>query len=174
MIPCAIRTDGTPTLAHYVRNTCAKAILGLGFIGLLVLAGCAATPHVTIADSAAMHGALIVYSATYPQTLEQSEYPAHTDYTIATTDDRRIERVANNTGSFGSYPATIELPCGKYHVRAQYTRGGFAVVPVSILADRTTVLDLSGEPLPAFGAEPLQQPIRRPDGTIIGWRATGK
>jgi hypothetical protein len=92
-------------------------------------------------------GTLIVYSATYPQTLEQSEYPAHTNYTIATPDDKVIEQVTNATGSFNSRPARVSLPPGEYHVRAQYNGGRFVTVPVVIEPNKTTVVDLDGETL---------------------------
>jgi hypothetical protein len=119
---------------------------------------------------AGVSGSLVVYSATYPQTLEQSEYPAHTNYTVSTVDDKIIERVANNRGSYGASPSIVELPCGDYHVLAQYGRGRFVVVPVSIRAGRTTVVDLDGEPLPP-GAPRAQEPIRLPGGELAGWRA---
>lgn len=93
-------------------------------------------------------GNLIVYSATYAPTLEQGEYPAHTDYTVATPDGKVIQRVKNATGSFGSRPAIVSLSPGKYHVRAQHDRGGFVVITVVIAPGKTTVLDLNGEPLP--------------------------
>ncbi len=92
-------------------------------------------------------GDLLVYSATYPQTLEQSEYPAHTNYTIATPDDKVIEQVTNATGSFNSRPARVSLPPGEYHVRAQYNGGRFVTVPVVIEPNKTTIVDLDGETL---------------------------
>ncbi len=121
---------------------------------LLGVASCASTPapatvnlvtpeHRCLPASA---GNLIVYSATYAQTLEQSEYPAHTDYSVATEDDKIIRRVANNTGSFGASPALVELPCGNYRVRAQYEAGRFVVVALTVQSGKTTILDLAGEP----------------------------
>jgi hypothetical protein len=92
-------------------------------------------------------GDLVVYSATYSPTLEQSEYPAHTNYTIATVDDRVIEHVTNATGSFNSRPARVSLPAGEYHVRAQYNGGRFVTFPVLIEPDKTTLVDLDGEAL---------------------------
>jgi hypothetical protein len=186
------------------------AALGGLFMTLPVLSCCAT--HATLALEGSKvqsdatcppsaSGSLVVYSATYPQTLEQSEYPAHTNYTVATVGDQVIERVANNTGSFGAVPASVQLPCGQYHVRAQYGAGRFVIVPVAIQAGKTTILDLDGEPLPAGGGPakgpmgqpggpmgqpvpagdslatrsvsgPMGQPIRLPDGQIAGWRAT--
>jgi len=93
-------------------------------------------------------GNLIVYSATYAPTLEQSEYPAHTDYNVATPDGKVIQHVKNATGSYGSRPAIVSLSPGQYYVRAQYDRGGFVVITVVIEPGKTTVLDLNGEPLP--------------------------
>ena len=109
---------------------------------LTALSGCTSPPTVVGG------GKLIVYSATYAATGEQSEYPVHTNYTIATPDDKVIRRVSNATGSFYSRPATVALPPGKYHVRAQSSRGRFEVVPIVIKAGKTTVLDLDNELLP--------------------------
>jgi hypothetical protein len=125
------------------------------FVYLIVLSGCAgyALPATSLARDCVASGCteggssgeLLVYSATYPQTLEQSEYPAHTDYTIATADDRVIERVSNATGTFASRPARVTLPAGEYHVRAQFKGGRFVTVPVSIEPGKTTIVDLDGE-----------------------------
>ncbi len=149
-------------------------------VGLAGVAGCATSAPLASVGGAspqprcsapATSGSLVVYSATYAQTLEQFEYPAHTNYTVATTRDEVLERVANNTGSFGAYPAAVTLPCGNYHVRAQYGRGRFVVVPIAIHAGKTTVLDLDGEPLSPEVAR-TKEAIRLPDGEIAGWRAT--
>jgi hypothetical protein len=108
---------------------------------LTALGGCSSRPAV----SGRCDGKLIVYSATYASTVEQSEYPVHTNYTIATPADKVIEHVANNTGSFFSKPATVALPPGQYHVRAQDARGRFVIVAVVVEPGKTTVVDLVGE-----------------------------
>ena len=137
-------------------------------------------------------GDLIVYSATYAPTLEQSEYTAHTNYTIATPDDKVIQRVANATGSFASRPARVSLAPGEYHVRAQYEGGRFVTVRIVIEPGKTTVLDLEGEGSkqasatettpatetpPAIETTPAtesaKQIIRLPNGNAVGWLATG-
>jgi len=132
----------------------------------LAILGPAAAP-VAAADT----GELLVYSATYASTIEQSEYPVHTNYTIATSGDEVIRRVTNLSGSFYAYPAKVTLPVGEYHVRAQFDRGGFVIVPVSIAPGKTTIVDLSHEPLPAETA-PTRRPVRLPDGSVVGWLAT--
>ena len=116
-------------------------------------------------------GNLVVYTATYPATLEQSEYPVHTDYTVIASTGNLTERVANNTGSFGSFPAKVALPRGKYRVRAQYDGGRFVLFSVRIEPGRTTTVDLTNEPLPQ-AANPARQPIRLPDGRVVGWLVT--
>jgi hypothetical protein len=133
---------------------------------LTLLGGCATTaPLANVDTSGAGTGDLIVYSATFTPTLEEGEYPAHTDYSVASTRDQPIERVSNRTGSFGKQPATVSLACGEYHVRAQYQRGGFITVPVTIVAGKTTILDLDGAP----SSPGASDPIRLPDGTVAGW-----
>ena len=116
-------------------------------------------------------GDLLVYSATYAQTLEQSEYPAHTNYTIGTPDDKVIERVTNATGTFNSRPARVSLPAGQYHVRAQYNGGRFVTIPVTIEPGKTTVIDLDGEPI-SQGRAAAREMVRLPDGQVVGWSAT--
>ncbi|HVW67911.1 MAG TPA: hypothetical protein VHB68_03005 [Steroidobacteraceae bacterium] len=115
----------------------------------------------------APEGSLVVYSATYAATIEQSEYPVHTRYTITTKDDRLVERVANATGSFNSFPAKVVLPAGEYRVRAQYGSGRFVIVPVVIRDGQTTELHLDEEQLPESA-----DLIRLPDGKAVGWRST--
>ena len=125
-------------------------------------------------------GDLIVYSATYAPTLEQSEYTAHTNYTIATPDDKVIQRVANATGSFASRPARVSLAPGEYHVRAQYEGGRFVTVRLVIEPGKTTVLDLESEPSKQASAtktapatETAKEIIRLPNGKAVGWLTTG-
>jgi hypothetical protein len=121
----------------------AESIAVCLLLGALALAGCASPPQAYERKS----GDLVVYSATFAPTVEQSEYPAHTDYTVATVDDTLIEHVTNQAGPFEAYPVTVRLPVGDYHVRAQYDGGRFIVVPVVIEAGKTTVVDLTSPSL---------------------------
>ena len=147
-------------------------------IALASLSACATAPVVLqnavgpppVQGSGGATGHLIVYSATYAAVVEQSEYPVHTDYTVATLDDRRIQHVANATGPFEANPAKLALPAGQYRVRAQYEGGGFVVVPVVIEPEKTTVVDLDSEAVPQHLSAPDM--VRLPDGHVIGWRAT--
>lgn len=119
------------------------------------------------------NGDLIVYSATYSPTLEQSEYPTHTNYTIATVDGHVIEHVTNATGSFNSRPARVQLPAGKYQVRAQYNGGRFVTFPIVIEPETASVVDLDGEEILA-GWVGARQMVRLPGGQVIGWSATSR
>jgi len=171
--------DAVPT---WRRRLPAATAVKLALIAVMPLAGCATNrPLASSVNPAAAHaarapavrtGKLLVYSATYAPTGEQSEYPVHTDYTIATTQDQVIEHVANASGPFNAYPATVTLPSGEYHVRAQYDRGGFIVFTVEVKPGKTTMVNLNNEPL-SSAADPTRQPIRLPDGRTVGWRATG-
>jgi hypothetical protein len=144
----------------------------LYLLTVMVATGCATrTPLVAQGRVGQAAGNLVVYSATYAPTVEQSEYPVHTDYTIATPTDKVIEHVANGAGPFSENPARVSLPTGAYHIRAQYSKGGFVVVPVVIEADKTTVVDLDGERLRLRPDAPREM-VRQSDGEVIGWWAT--
>jgi hypothetical protein len=138
-------------------------------VASLVPVGCAT--YTAPAPASAAAGTLLVYSATYPSTLEESEYPAHTDYTVATSSDTVIERVSNRAGSFDQRPASVNLPPGEYQVRAQYNRGGFVTIPVVIETGKITTLSLDGSPIPP-GDSPAPVPLYGPGGVVIGWRVT--
>ena len=133
------------------------------------LCGCAASAPLAQVPQSQTSGAgfgdLMVYSATFAPTLEEGEYPAHTDYTIATVADQPLQHITNQTGSFDKRPATVSLASGEYHVRAQYQRGGFITVPVTIEPGKTTILDLDGTPASRGSSDP----IRLPDGAVAGW-----
>jgi hypothetical protein len=128
----------------------------MGLLLLLEPPECAAAPPIATLPIAALPvaaqpaparqtGVLVVYSATYSPTLEQSEYPTHTNYTVATADDKIVEHVNNATGSFNSRPARVSLPAGEYHVRAQSTGGRFVTVAVVIEPNKITSVDLDSE-----------------------------
>jgi hypothetical protein len=148
---------------------------------VVVMAGCATRAPLLVQNPvgprpsfpARRTGDLVVYSATYTPTVEEGEYPVHTNYIIATPDDKVLERVSNRAGPFEAYPATVALPSGEYHVRAQYDRGGFVVVPVVIVPGKTTIVDLNGGALPP-GIDAAKDMVRLPDGHVVGWRATSE
>ena len=178
-------------LSPYVRN----------MLTLVLLAGCATNaplaleptassgtsslpvgPDISPTPGPAGTGNLVVYTATFVPTLEEGEYPEHTDYTVATVRDKVVRHVTNRTGSFDKRPATVTLIAGEYHVRAQWTsndfagergptraRGGLVIIPVIVGAGTTITIHLDGSPMP-LGVALAPEPIRLPDGGVVGWR----
>jgi hypothetical protein len=179
---CARPVDSTSIRTHTHTRTARLAAAA----ALFALAGCTAGAPLAVMPAsdlgvASAHrlgvggtGDLVVYSATFVPTLEEGEYPAHTDYTIATTADKVIEHVTNRTGSFDERPAKVNLASGEYHIRAQYSGGGFVIVPVLIAIGKTTTIDLDGRPMPVGqSADGPADPIQLPGGRVVGWRAIG-
>jgi hypothetical protein len=80
--------------------------------------------------------------------VEQSEYPAHTNYTVFTTSDKVFERVDNRAGPFYADPARVTLPVGQYEVRAEFGRGVFFTLPVTIAAGETTIVKTPSDRAP--------------------------
>jgi hypothetical protein len=163
--PCRMGRACTRCLKDAATAACLTAIA--------IMAGCATRVPLVLRNSVgpgpSSPGDLVVYSATYAPTVEEGEYPVHTNYTIATPDDKVIQHVSNRAGPFQAYPATVALPSGEYHVRAQYDRGGFVVVPVVIVSGKTTIVNLNGgEP------DTAKEVVRLPDGRVVGWRATSE
>ena len=176
----ACPVDSTSTRARTARLAAVAALFALA--GCTVGAPLAVMPASDAGIASAYgHGGmpgtgdLVVYTATFVPTLEEGEYPAHTDYTIATTGDRVIEHVTNRTGSFDERPAKVSLASGEYHIRAQYSGGGFVIVPVLIAVGKTTTIDLDGRPMPVgqSSADGSADPVRLPGGRAVGWRTIG-
>lgn len=109
-------------------------------------------------------GRLIVYSADALVAPPDSDLGVRSDYTIRASDRATLERVANQSGPFGSEPETVLLPPGRYLVDARATNFGRVEVPVQIEDGRTTVVHLDGEAEPHAGAGW----VRLPDGQVIG------
>jgi hypothetical protein len=157
-----------------------RTIYGFWLVGLAVMAGCATRAPLVVRNPVGPErplprrprtdGDLLVYSALRVGTYAQSEYPVHTDYVISTQDDRIIERVANQAGSFDANPARVPLAPGKYHVKALVERGGYVIVPVVVEAGKTTVVALDGEAL-SQNLAANDDLVRLPDGRVVGWRA---
>ena len=161
---------GNPQWGRIAAVTLLGAMACASLYGCTTSAPLAQVPQLDRSGSSASpaeagFGDLMVYSATFAPTLEEGEYPAHTDYTVATPSDKPLQHIINQTGSFDRRPATISLASGEYHVRAQYQRGGFITVPVIIEAGKTTILDLDGAPASRGSSDP----IRLPNGTVAGW-----
>jgi len=149
-------------------------------IGLLaLLCGCetqrlividAVGPAHAMSAPAPRAGTLIVYSVLESASVEQSEYPVHSPYTLLTDEGRLLLHVGNRTGAFAANPQALSLAAGRYRVRALAPGGGEVIVPVIIESDQTTVVRLDGSALAQRSAESATL-VRLPDGQVVGYRA---
>ncbi len=176
---CAqVGSDGWAPLRKRQMESIVKATAALlGALALVAMAGCAGHPPYVVQEAVGPlrvrpphEGELVVYSATYVSTNEQSEYPTHTDYTLSDESGARLRQVANHSGDFGSDPARVRLPAGRYQVKALVSGGGYVVVPVIIEAGKKTIIDLDGTALPQ-NLPADNDVVRLPDGHVVGWRA---
>ena len=157
---------------------------------LLVLAaclsGCASSKHeLTLAPvgpppstAPAVTGApgsLIVFSALEPApSFNSITYRRqYTDYRVFSADGNNlVQAVHNDTGKLLEGPRTVELPVGNYRVIARANGYGTVAVPVTIKATQLTTVHLEGGTWwPAKSAIFQSEPVRLPDGQIVGWRA---
>jgi len=154
---------------------CRCAILGC----LLSLAGCASQPAMVALQpvgpapikktSSSNLGYLMVYSAWEDMALQYDDPDHHRDYTVISDKNQRLQRIRNQTGRYDSAPARVALAAGTYRVTAPSTGAIKVLIPVRIIAGRTTVVYLDGsagpKDFPASGAKV----VKLPDGQIVGW-----
>ena len=151
----------------------------------MCLSGCASTGNRLALDrvgpspqqqkDADLHdsqGALIVYSA-FDVHSSSMHRRLFSDYKILLEDGTLLKRVVNDTQSvIRGDPTKVELPEGRYRVVANSSGSGTVTVPVLIVAGRVTTLHLEGgESRPSDKALNEANPVRLPDGGIVGWRA---
>lgn len=128
-----------------------------GATAVSLLAGCSTAPMVSgrvgpvpagnAGANLASEGSLIVRSETL--TIEDGDnsfYHPHTGYRIYTESGKFWKRILNHTGDTDEMAKVVRLPSGNYNVHADSDFGA-VVVPVEIVAGRTTVvnLDTAGE-----------------------------
>ncbi|HEY0341072.1 MAG TPA: hypothetical protein VGC34_09725 [Steroidobacteraceae bacterium] len=144
-------------------------------LGALLAASC--STEVTVSDTVGPArplprgdlGQLVVYSATRVGSgpLEDPDYFVHTDYTLIDAAGAK-RAVVNQEGVRGEDVRSLPLAPGRYHVRAAGSQG-MVVVPVLIVAGRTTMVDLDGSVLGRTDTRTGDW-VRLPDGQAIGWR----
>jgi hypothetical protein len=169
---------------------------------LVLLVGCATAPKTAFippvgpapraASTGLKNGLLQVYSARQPSDISlpkeifcwnddfgRNDFlyePAHTDYSIYSSDGKLIEHVRNARNYEDSHPAVLTLPSGLYTVKAQAEEeGGGTInlaVPVEVEAGKRTGVHVSGEWKPS-GHYTDSEVVRLPTGQIAGWRGPG-
>lgn len=96
----------------------------------------------------------------------------HTDYDILTADGRLFQKVHNTTGTWGQDAVPVALPAGSYRVVARVKGYGVMTIPIVIRAREMTFLHLEGSTnWNEDKALASSNPVRLPNGRIIGWRA---
>jgi hypothetical protein len=126
-------------------------------------------------SAAGSDGALLVFSA-FDTSLRLSDvdpYRKHcTDYKIFSDDGKLVRAVHNDSETMLEGPVLVELPAGTYRVVARANGYGSVTVPVLIMTKRTTTVHLEGgASWPDQNAITHSNPVRLPDGQIIGWAA---
>jgi hypothetical protein len=131
-------------------------------LSLLVLfsAGCAADrslsakaspqPQSAVAAPDSM-GTLLVFSSwDRLSNSSDSMWIRHTDYSILDTNGKTIRQIKNHNLGPDSRPVAVQLPAGKYVVRARKQGAGWVSVPVSLTNGNTSeiYLDDSSRPTP--------------------------
>ena len=130
-------------------------------------------PRPARAESGKPTGALMVFTALV-QTGHLTDMPYHryhSDYDVVSADGKFSTRIHNDTGSVVEGPVTVNLPPGRYQVKARANGYGTVTVPVVIASGQVTTIHLDSD---ARGAETPSQTadaVRLPDGQIVGWQA---
>ncbi len=144
-------------------------------VAALLIASC--STEITVSDTvgparqlpAEEFGRLVVYSAMLVGggPADDPDYFVHTNYTLIDVAGTKCE-VINQGGVRGEDARSLPLAPGRYQVRAAGSQG-MVVVPVLIVAGRTTVVDLDGAVLGRTDTRTGDW-VRLPDGQAIGWR----
>ncbi len=159
----------------------------ISILTVAVLSGCATGKNGLVLDPvgptpdqpaavSSTNGMLVVYSA-YEVNAEfyarDPNNPEYSDYKIFTDDGRLLQKVHNNDGTILQGPVSVELPSGKYRIKAQSNGYGYLSVPIVIVAQQNTILHLEGGGFwPNESAFNQTNAVRLPDGVVIGWKAT--
>ena len=129
----------------------------------------------TKSSSSSAKGTLLVYSAFRRNADFNSRDPyrqEYSDYEIFTGDGKLRQRVHNNSGTMLQDAVPVELPTGKYQVKARANGYGLVMIPVMIAAQQCTILHLEGGGFwPDESVFNQTNAVRLPDGLVIGWKA---
>lgn len=122
-------------------------------------------------------GGLIVYTMTerYPVQEETSSdlvyYYPHSSYEILSADGKHVQNVINHVGDHDEQPQRVDLPTGRYKIRASSEKDGVLLIPIVIKSGRTTVLNLDQKDKIEKVNGAGTKLVKSPSGQIIGWKA---
>ncbi|HEY3857601.1 MAG TPA: hypothetical protein VGO67_24730 [Verrucomicrobiae bacterium] len=150
-----------------------------------MLSGCATStvlrvpvgPDPASASVGGVDGTLKVFSAKEQEDNVgfENPYNQRTDYYVYDSNGKEAQHVTdNNKGHFEAIPRGIELPPGRYSVKALAAvgLGEWVTVPVVIESGRTTEVHLNGSWRPPSDT-PQREIVQSPGGFPMGWRAPG-
>lgn len=163
-----------------------KPIIAVSLLAAVVLIeGCVAQPRDLVLDpigppgsplaGAGSNGTLRVFSAFDPHAdFNALPYLRHyTGYKITRPDGQLVQTVHNDDTTLSASPCKVELPPGAYSVVARANGYGVVTVPVIIRAGQVTTVHLEGGSSWQNRPQLSQSnPVRLPDGEIVGWRAS--
>jgi hypothetical protein len=165
---------------------CLSLFVWAPLLAVLPLAGCASNgPGLVLAPvgPSAFHaragsaGSLVVFSA-YDQGAHFNDLPyrrVHSDYSILATDGKLLQTVHNDNGTAVGSPKEVLLPAGRYQIVARANGYGAVTVPVVVGTNQTTTVHLEGgNPWGSKAPSAQANPVRLPDGQIVGWRADAR
>ena len=97
-------------------------------------------------------------------------YFPHRDYQIYTPDGKRLQRIWNSQNHEDETPTIVNLPVGRYEVRADAEFYGPVRVPVQIRANELTkvVLQPGWKPKRPVSSNEV---VSMPNGYAVGWSA---
>ena len=94
----------------------------------------------------------------------------YTSYQIFKPTVELLRSVENKTTTFDPDPVPVNLPPGKYKVKAHSNGYGTVTVPIVIADHRSTVVHLSGNDAPWSNQNVSKSElVTLPDGTAVGW-----
>jgi hypothetical protein len=125
-------------------------------------------------------GELVVYSATVRSLAaatstfdwEENRNP-HTNYSIYHPDGTLVRNVVNSFGPYDERAKVVNLPEGKYVVRAMSPRDGRIDVPVVVRPGHRTIVKLAESVDSPRKQVPGSQAIRSAHGNVVGWWFAG-
>jgi hypothetical protein len=130
-------------------------------------------PNPAALENPAKKGQLEVFSALTPRTEGNNPtWYQHTDYTIYNLHGRTVKHVNNTIGYYSSEPRLINLPPGKYLVKAEAEDYPSVTVPVIIDSGRITKVHLDDAWRPADDRKTAF--ITLPAGNPVGWSTNAK
>lgn len=164
------------------RTVNTRVVTGL-MLGLFVLtASCAAPsdalfgpvgPEPLMVGESTLTGYLKVHTATEVHPDGDTFYFPHTSYSVYSGDGKTVvKKVANAISIHDEDPSLVQLSAGKYIVVAKAEHCGMVKIRVIIEPGQLTTLDLQDgwKQHTSYGRAP--DPVRLPNGQVVGWRAT--